>query len=400
MSIVFTALKVPTRSTLYEPSPPLLVSSGPARLSSHRTPASITVYAASAELHSLEGQVRRFNLQLSLNVPRSTACVSALHVTAIGSTIFRLLYRRKTRCLWWDDYTAIVPLVMDTSYFIVLWLRVWEKDPGLFNLNGKVVLHWISTTNFITIIWWTRISLALAIVRILPHWDPMHTFTIGLVCAFVVTYIACLSLSFNHCAKDKSWHRPDAPIVLCGSFALGIMGVCTDIISDTLLVAIPLSTLWGVTLKRNQRRLVLSAFSASMLTTLATVVYGTLSFAPFNQGPSRAILMIMAAHIEATVALIVCNLLVVVSYIYRTYLNAQDIEATDKNSGECGRKATPTIGSAGRAMPSSTYVLTEISTQRTFSDYRGSEPLFSVEPEGVEIGAYRNPDGRKSGVEM
>jgi hypothetical protein len=74
---------------------------------------------------------------------------------------------------------------------------------------------------------WTRISLGLAIARIIPRWEPVRKFTMGVVCAFGGTYVICLSLSVSHCVKDKTWHRPGIPIVSCGSKPLGIMGTCS-----------------------------------------------------------------------------------------------------------------------------------------------------------------------------
>jgi hypothetical protein len=194
---------------------------------------------------------------------RCIACVSVLHIIAIGSTLFRLFYRHRTRRLWWDDYTAIIPLVMECMYLTVLWLRVFERGlslsirlnyrnsltlffrPWALRFKGKdrasLVIHGLFYHRHMVCLFallvtqihqkpysrWTRISLGLAIARIIPRWEPVRKFTMGVVCAFGGTYVICLSLSVSHCVKDKTWHRPGIPIVSCGSKPLGIMGTCS-----------------------------------------------------------------------------------------------------------------------------------------------------------------------------
>jgi len=48
-------------------------------------------------------------------------CITLLHHFVIGSTFLRLLYRWRTNRMWWDDYTAIIPLVIDVGYVIFMW---------------------------------------------------------------------------------------------------------------------------------------------------------------------------------------------------------------------------------------------------------------------------------------
>jgi hypothetical protein len=69
---------------------------------------------------------------------------------------------------------------------------------------------------------------------------------------------------------------------------------------------------------------------------------------------------------QATISLIVCNLLVVVSFIYQMYRDAQDFEATDKQ-GRASGPTRKTAASTGHSLAPTTYVLTEISTQYTYS---------------------------------
>jgi hypothetical protein len=69
---------------------------------------------------------------------------------------------------------------------------------------------------------------------------------------------------------------------------------------------------------------------------------------------------------QATISLIVCNLFIVVPFLYRMYRDAQDIEATDKQGGASG-PTRKTAASTGHSLAPTTYVLTEVLTQYTYS---------------------------------
>lgn len=58
--------------------------------------------------------------------------MTVLQLTAVGSTAFRLYYRHKTHRLWWDDYTAVVPLVGEFIYIPVLWMRIVHSGDYAF----------------------------------------------------------------------------------------------------------------------------------------------------------------------------------------------------------------------------------------------------------------------------
>lgn len=96
----------------------------------------------------------------------------------------------------------------------------------------------------------------------------------------------------------------------------------------------------------------------------------------------------------------VCNLLVVVSFIYHRYLDAQDIEATDKYSSEGSRKgASSAVHKAGL---STTYVLTEISTSRAYPGEHNVKAEYANK-EGKRQGEFISDVeaiDRKSGVEI
>jgi len=67
--------------------------------------------------------------------------------------------------------------------------------------------------------------------------------------------------------------RPIFPhVCLC------LISLIVDIIGDLTLMGIPIAALWRLDLPRNQRRLVQTIFSASILTCLSSIAVGSVSF--------------------------------------------------------------------------------------------------------------------------
>jgi len=60
--------------------------------------------------------------------------------------------------------------------------------------------------------------------------------------------------------------------------------------SDIFLVVAPLYKLWRVKLPSKQRRLILTGFASSVVTTLGTIGCGVFQFAPESWNPGKQIL--------------------------------------------------------------------------------------------------------------
>ncbi|KAG8215636.1 hypothetical protein J3R82DRAFT_7506 [Butyriboletus roseoflavus] len=99
-----------------------------------------------------------------------------------------------------------------------------------------------------------------------------------------------------------------------------------DVVSDVILVALPTQILWQTRLHRNERILMLSIFTMSLLSVMASIVHVT--FLIPVPGHTAAI----TAEIEGALDLMICNLLVLVTGLYRFIQNGEDIEDTDRSS--------------------------------------------------------------------
>ncbi|TFK35205.1 hypothetical protein BDQ12DRAFT_668704 [Crucibulum laeve] len=87
------------------------------------------------------------------------------------SSALRVEYRRRTRRLWWDDYASIVPAVFECFTIANIWLRLRRHDDSERSQHFKAAYSYMNSAFFCSIIWWSRISLALAVVRITPVWS-------------------------------------------------------------------------------------------------------------------------------------------------------------------------------------------------------------------------------------
>lgn len=95
------------------------------------------------------------------------------------------------------------------------------------------------------------------------------------------------------------------------SLALSLL--ITDVIADFSLVAAPLHLWRNVGLSRSRKILVLSAFGASFLITVITIPHSIILL------KTRNTVTLIFTHVKTAVSLIICNLLVIVTFAYRTF---------------------------------------------------------------------------------
>lgn len=76
--------------------------------------------------------------------------------------------------------------------------------------------------------------------------------------------------------------------------------VTANIISDALLVAVPLYKLWRVRLNPRKRRLILGAFTASSFTTASTILCAVFQFTSENLEPAKMVLIEKFLYFEVS----------------------------------------------------------------------------------------------------
>lgn len=192
-----------------------------------------------------------------------------------------------------------------------------------------------------------------------------------------------------------------------------------DLISDICLIVIPLSILWHIKLPQTQRRLILSIFASSILSSAAGIlglVFQIKSQASNQVGWLRSVGL--AAHIKVCVMLIgtcnfgywnihshsksavtvmVCNLLVIIPYIYRLFQRNggdDEISESEETRGKAEMGMETDLGTVPELPPSFALILTEISdVGRTFDTRTSSLDLHSA-PEDMSVQTFSSSDTR------
>ncbi|TFK34321.1 hypothetical protein BDQ12DRAFT_715379 [Crucibulum laeve] len=247
--------------------------------------------------------------------------ISILHVIGISSSVLRVEYRRRTRRLWWDDYASIVPAAFE---------RYGSPDHSEYVRQLKIALSYMNMASLSIIIWWSRISLALAVVRITPVWSKTRLWVIGFTCAFIMAWIALLLAMMVTCAVRTDWQHVRADIVLCGpSYGITNATLPTNLTSDMILFGFPLYRLWYIKLRPAQRRLVLFVFSTSILSLAGEVAVAIVTYGKLFNGPGALLVWSMTSNIYQAIMVFACNLPVLISWGYRVYSRDDDDEPGD-----------------------------------------------------------------------
>ncbi|GLB35640.1 hypothetical protein LshimejAT787_0212050 [Lyophyllum shimeji] len=257
--------------------------------------------------------------------------LTPLHALAAGCTLFRLWHRYRKSHLWWDDFWAAMSLSSDLVYAVMPFLRNGINEtsgPPPSSEEAQIIGFWLGAVSLELILWFARISIGMSIARLVPPQTRAR---------YLLHFMAS---------------QPKCPVL---RWKLdGVLTLCTDFLADTCLVTIPLRMLWRVKLPKTQRRLILSIFASSFVTSLLSIVFVIFVFlrvdTPGQESHNWGVPLGLVVGIRATITLLVCNFLVIVMFLYRVFRKDED----DGTASE----------------PSETRMLTEMSRPRGYS--RGS----------------------------
>ncbi|KAH9926761.1 uncharacterized protein B0H18DRAFT_332377 [Fomitopsis serialis] len=272
--------------------------------------------------------------------------------TAIVTTTLRLYYRASRRHIGLDDAWAAFSLIA----VIFLLAGAWIRSDASLPLHRRVLGYFMLNSCFTCVLWSARMSILFSIMRIIPRLMHMRRHTYFCAALFLIMWIVVLTQKLYICVHNDEWqHKPNAQCIL-GESVGGVelasepihrsigRGMCShsttiaDIIADTILVALPIRLLWDIGISSSTRKLLMAIFSASMVTTVVSIVHTA-----FELGPNRNAEAI-AAHVEATVSLIICNLAVLVTWLVRLLRYGEDLDRAGGPTRRRGRRATPRRG--------------------------------------------------------
>ncbi|KZP12819.1 hypothetical protein FIBSPDRAFT_835858 [Athelia psychrophila] len=247
----------------------------------------------------------------------SLALVTIFNALAIAITAFRLFIQCRRNQLWWEDAWAGIATVFAVITIPAFWFRTGSAKPYA-DTNSKVITWWLVTLACTCVLWAARMSLIFSIIRLSDPSYPLRkpaNMTAGF---FACCWIGLVLLKVLLCRDTNAWR--ETAIVACNlGESVAIIELCVDVVADALLVALVLFLLRDARrLKQSQRKLIFAMFSATVLTTLVSIVHVV-----FVVGPWEPRLEGMTAIVKSAVSLIVCNLPVVVHFFYRRVKQGQ-----------------------------------------------------------------------------
>lgn len=191
---------------------------------------------------------------------------------------------------WWEDAWAAVALIADVLCLACLWLDLWLRS-------------WILSVAFTSVPWAARMSIIFSVIRITNYSGcKIHKQIAYLIAvSFVCMWAALIAQKLSVCEL----HSCIMPL------SVALSQLITDVIADISLVAAPLYLWKNVGLSRSRQILVQSAFCASFLITAITIPYSIY----LSMGHISTTLIL--AYVKAALSLFICNLLVIVTFLYR-----------------------------------------------------------------------------------
>ncbi|KAF9528735.1 hypothetical protein CPB83DRAFT_853664 [Crepidotus variabilis] len=261
----------------------------------------------------------------------SIGCLVAAHGAAFITTLLRLLYRFLVSRLWWDDFWAFIALVADTMVWAVYAsepIRVLER-PLAFQIFWKMSM----IEGGSMAVWASRLSIGVTIVRLAPP-GPFNRICKGAVYLFGLLYIV-VAVEKIFCAGV---HFNQIPLCIVPKYT-NISVLITDVVSDIWLLGAPAYMMMKMKVSRRHRRLIIAIFSCEIFVTFSSIIcaYFNLEEQPYLGG--------IAAHIQLGVSIVVCNLLVLVTYVYRIFTSSDESSRSTSSSTEspAGREKTRTL---------------------------------------------------------
>ncbi|KAJ7132185.1 hypothetical protein C8R44DRAFT_698538 [Mycena epipterygia] len=218
---------------------------------------------------------------------------------AILTTIYRLFIRRSR--LWTDDGCAIFSTCILLLQVASVILHS-DVDSGM-KRSTRIAAYYLIAITFYAIIWSARLSILFSIIRIDPN-GIRRRFLLGVAFVFLGACIILIAQLFWICERNPQWKNGATPQCPLGRQVV-IFQLISDVVSDTLLIVAPLQLLWHLEDKGLRRRLCI-IFSTCIVTTIVSLVHAAMILT--GVGPK----VLVAAVVEDSVSLIVCNMPIVV----------------------------------------------------------------------------------------
>ncbi|KAI6140582.1 hypothetical protein BKA82DRAFT_4397983 [Pisolithus tinctorius] len=246
-------------------------------------------------------------------VQKASTGIAVLQMIGLLLAVFRFWFRYRIQRLWWEDAWAFAAFLSAIIYSMGTWLYVHCEKPT------STVGFWISSFSFNPVIWLVRHSTLFSVARIIYPSLTLRRMVLGIGLVFFLLFISFMAGKLWYYCYDLSWMNntlffgnPLLPL----STRLAIFELTTDLVTDAILIALPIKLLWSVKLPTRQRRMILLIFASGIMVTLAAIFRATCQLLDLS------LIVNLAMDVEVALSSIMCNLLVFVTFLYRYGLSA------------------------------------------------------------------------------
>ncbi|KAL0061173.1 hypothetical protein AAF712_011993 [Marasmius tenuissimus] len=227
--------------------------------------------------------------------------LTCLHSLAVFFTILRLARRTRIKRLSWDDGFAGLSALLVVAFLAMCWAEKLTTDPSAYAKRRGVVSSALTGLG-ISAVWTSRISLSLAMARILP---PSQVRTAAIMLAGGCFMMWSITMIYQEVALALLRGHTSWP-----AWKLCIVAACqmiTDGLSTLMLVILPLYVLWrnSTTLRASDRRLVVILLASNVLGLIVVYLQIAFTIEGYTDG------LLYSIHLEVAISVMGCSALVV-----------------------------------------------------------------------------------------
>ncbi|THV02998.1 hypothetical protein K435DRAFT_962669 [Dendrothele bispora CBS 962.96] len=239
------------------------------------------------------------------------AC-TAIHGTALATTIYRVFHQLNIGLFSWDDGLAFVSFFMDATAVTCLWVMAHFNDTfaqttrEVFH-QRRIIIWWILNTASLCELWFSRMSLAYTFFRFLPN-GRARIISIMSTIAFTLCWIPTFSWRLYVCTRDTVW--ADQPRDTCTTpRILDLIDICLDALSSICLLLLAAHVLWQMRFPRKEPKMI-TLLTGGSFYAVAVIFHSIFTLT------GKSSYQIYMAQIEGALSLVTCNILVIMTSVY------------------------------------------------------------------------------------
>lgn len=248
------------------------------------------------------------------------AVTSVVQGMAIALTIFRVSFRLHIKRFWWEDAWAAVAGLCGTAHLVNSWVHLLSQG------TTCIVSFWLTTLMSTCINWSARMSILFAIARVARPTQRLYRLSICFAILFTLVWGGFIAQKARHVKSSSDWYQLPCPSCR-GNHSMAAYQLVAKSVADTIMLVFSFRLLWNINLPPRQRRMILAIFSSSIIMIMFSLFRAIAHFLVATW------VEMIAVNLEVFSSLIICNLLVVVTYAYRVLNRLPDDPEDDDYSG-------------------------------------------------------------------